>query len=281
VRPGPVELVLVARGDDDLVDERVAESRDLDPPAPRAPIRVEVGVRDLDPLALRGRPHADHGVARVRAGDAPAVLGDLGLRHLEDDRVRRESGQVVLALTLVARRRTQVRRVEDRTEVDEERIVALAGEHLAAAPQVLDRSTGHRAVVGERLRTRVRRRDGQVVRNPPRLRPAVRPVGLTDDVVGLGLVELRIVDRSDARERLQVRVRVDLRVEDEPVGHVLPAVAGVVDVDVVAGAIVEPEEIRPVRRHLAGYPVRHDGQGIRCVLRREGVDVGVVRRRVE
>ena len=66
-----------------------------------------------------------------------------------------------------------------------------------------------------------------------------------------------------------------------PVGDVLVAVTGVVDLDVVARLGIELAEVRAAGRLLERDPVGDDRQAAWRVLRREGVDVGVVRRRVE
>ena len=108
------------------------------------------------------------------------------------------------------------------------------------------------------------------------------PVPLTGDVVGLHDVELRIVEARDSGQRVQERVLVpDVRLELELVTDVVLPVTRVVDVDVVVGAVVEPVEVRTARRILERDPVRHHRQLPGGVVRRERVDVGVVRGRVE
>ena len=124
--------------DDDLVDQRVAQAADLDvatscPCAPRpdavSPIGPAAGARSV----------VDHTPTTAFAASAPddglAVAGHLGLGHLQDDRVDVVAREVVLAAARVARAVADVDRVERRPEVDEERVVDLAGEHLAAAVQ--------------------------------------------------------------------------------------------------------------------------------------------------
>ena len=134
--------------DDDLVDERVAQAADLDVavvagrlavPSCASSARGDAALH-LQPRALGRGPDADDGVAGAsgRLTALPStVTSDFG--HLQDDRVDVVARQVVLAATGVAGAVADVDRVERRAEVDEERIVDLAGEHLAAAAQRLDR----------------------------------------------------------------------------------------------------------------------------------------------
>ena len=129
---GAVELVLLPERDDDLVHQRVAEARDLDPAVRRCAVPARRAAGHLEPPALGGGPHADDRVARVGAGDGLAVLGHQPLGDLHDDRVDVHPAQVVLALALVAGELADVEPVEGRAQVDEERIVALADEHLRA-----------------------------------------------------------------------------------------------------------------------------------------------------
>ena len=97
---------------------------------------------DIVPFALRTRffcrlargPHAEDGVGIVRAGRRRVVLGQLAERDADGDRVRVEPADAVDAGLGRERKRVEgVERaepgkVEDRAEVDEEGVVALAGE---------------------------------------------------------------------------------------------------------------------------------------------------------
>ena len=209
------------------------------------------------PCSTRGRARSVEAqtpttaFARVGAGDRLAVARDVAPRAP----AARSSGRCSPrgrpcrrpALPVPLR---MLMRVERRAEVDEERVVDLAGEHLAAARQRLDRLRGDGVVVRDRLRPDVVRRDRQVARDASRDRAPCRLlVRLARDGVGLHDVELRVVDRGDAGQRVEERVRVaDLGLELEPVADVCVAVAGVVDVQVVARAVVEPVEVRAARR---------------------------------
>ncbi len=221
--------------------------------------------RHGDALAVRRRPHADHGVRRLGAGHGLVVTRDVGLRDLQDDRVDVVAREVVLAAAGVAGAVADVDRVERRAEVDEERVVGLADEDAAAAVQVPHRRARDGPVVRERLRADVVRRDGQVgAEHRAAGLPAVA-VRLAHDRVGLLHVELRVADRRDARQRVQERVLVeDLRLELEPVADVEPAVAGVVDVEVVPRAVVEAVEVRPACGILERDPVRDDRERVRA-----------------
>ena len=250
--------------------------------------RLPCAAHDGDPLALGRRPDADDGVAGARPGHAAAVARHVGLLHLQRERVRVVARDVVLAAALVAQadagtaRLVDVDAVERDGEVDEERVVGRAHEGLAAVRDRLDGAGRDLAVVGDRLRPDVVGRDRQVVRDPQgalQLAPAV--VGLAVEVVRLDEVEVRIVDRVDRRRRVEERVRVaEPLAELPPVRDVLAAVAGVVDLDVVARLRIELAEVRAARRVLERDPVRDDRQVVRRVGRRERVEVRVVRRRV-
>ena len=101
VRGGAVELVLLAERDDDLVDQRVAEARDLDPAAvARAACRRagSPGAAGARWWTTRPRPRSP----ASGPGDGLVVLGHQPLGDLHDDRVDVASAQVVLALALVA-----------------------------------------------------------------------------------------------------------------------------------------------------------------------------------
>ena len=234
---------------------------------------------DLQALAIGARPDPDDGVARVGGRDVLAVACDVGLRDLQGDRVDVVAREIVLAATGVAGAVADVDRVERRPEVHEERVLDLAGEDLAAALQRLDRLRGDGVVVRDRLRPDVVRRDGHVTRDAVDVDQApALVVVLTRDVVELLDVELRVVDRGDARQRVEERVGIaDLGPELEPVADVVVAVARVVDVQVVRRPVVEAVEVRAPGRILERDPVGDDRQRVGRVGRDEGIDVGVVR----
>ncbi len=242
---------------------------------------VEVRVGHLEATTLRGRPDADDGIRGVGCRDRSPVPGDLSLGDLHDDGLDVVAGDVVLAATGVARAVAEVDRVEGGAEVDEERIVALAGEHASAARHGPDRAGGDGRVVGHRLGADVARRHGQSACDARRPEDPATPHRLADDVVALGDVHVRVVDRRDLRERREERVGIaDAGPEGEAIANVGVTVARVVDVDVVPGPVVEAIEVRTAGGILERMPVGHDGQRIRRIARRERVDVGVVGGRI-
>src|SRR6185503_10124125 len=101
---------------DHLVDERVPEPVDLHP-RPAVTGRGAAG-RDLPPVD--GGPDADRPVLRGKARD----------RELNGERVDAVAGEEVLPPAHVAGALPDRDEVEDRPDVTEERIVALAGERL-------------------------------------------------------------------------------------------------------------------------------------------------------
>jgi hypothetical protein len=132
VRRGPVEEVLEVGRHDRLVDERVAQARDLhERPGLRRCVAVLVDggggrrvVVQQDAVLgpRRRRPDADD-----RVGSGVAVRDELGLGDLERHGVDVVAGQAVVAgLGQVA----AVQQVED-AQVEEERVVRRTGEGLA------------------------------------------------------------------------------------------------------------------------------------------------------
>ena len=146
----------------------------------------------------------------------------------------------------------------------------------ATAPlEIRRRSSGSSSA--RRCQARRRRRS----RSASSSSVALLVVRLAVEVVRLDEVDVRIVRGRDGRRRVQERVRVaELLAELPPVRDVLATVAGVVDLDVVAGLRIELAEVRATGRLLERDPVGDHGQAAWSVLRREGVDVGVVRGRV-
>ena len=129
-RIGAVPVVLVAERNHDLVDQRVTEPGDLRP----RPVPVLGAVLLENRLLLAARARVDPDVL-VRS------LGEVRDRNLDLDRVR------VVVRRASPRRprrpqrdqverveRTQPGQIEDRAEVDVERIVALPGEDLDRRP---------------------------------------------------------------------------------------------------------------------------------------------------
>ena len=148
-----VERVLELERDDDLVDQRVAQARDLD-------------VLAVGRLLLRRRPGADDRVLlRV------ALLGEPPLRDLQRHRLDVEARQgVVAGLGEV----TAVEQVED-AQVEEERVLGLTGEGLDALLRGRRRLRTQRGVVGHGRLADVGRRDP----------------GLLDDRLGLAACVIR------------------------------------------------------------------------------------------
>ncbi len=79
---------------------------------------------------------------------------------------------------------------------------------------------------------------------------------------------------------MQVVLVVELGAEVEAVAHVGFAVAGVVEVDVVARPVVEAVEVRAAGGILEGHPVGHHRDLVGVGLGGEEPDVGVVTERV-
>ena len=178
--------------------------------------------------------------------------------------------------------RPQAREIEDRAEVDEERIVTLAREHLPASRDVGDRRTRQRFVVRRRARADVVRRDRSVRKKRHRLaRVAVRLELDQRQVVVLRPVPVRAVERRDRPGVVEERVRVPRdRVEPELVAQVIPAVPVVVDLDLVENRVVERREVRPAGGLFERDEVRDHRDSVRVVRAHERVQVGVVGSRV-
>src|SRR5262249_817256 len=181
---GPVEPVLLAERDDHLVDQRIAETRDLT-------VRAMTMALHRDRLALGRGPDADHRIVGLLVRDGLAIPRDVGLRNLQDDRLHRAAGEVVDPTALVAQAGSgQVDRVENPAQRREERVLALAGEHLATARQTLYRTRLRLLVVRNGLRPHVARGRRNVLGDDLR-------VALGDPGHGVGLddVPVRAVDR--------------------------------------------------------------------------------------
>ena len=179
--------------------------------------------------------------------------------------------------------RPQPGQIEDRAEVDEERIVTLPGEDLDAARQACDRGPREVVVVRSRAGPDVvgRGRDVRSEHLALPLRLAVRPEVDERDAVGLRPVPARIGERADRTGVVEERVRVPRRgVEPELVGDVWLAVPAVVDLELVEDGVVEAVEVRPAGRTFERDVVRNHRDRVRVVRADERVQVGVVRPRV-
>ena len=113
----------------------------------------------------------------------------------------------------------QPEQIETDPEIDEERIVALPGEHFRAVRQGVDGCRRQRLVVRRRARPIVHRRRRQAGCRAP-CAAALGP----GHAVGLPDVEVRIVERRDRTGVVEKRVLVlDLGLEPELVDDVVDA----------------------------------------------------------
>ena len=188
-----------------------------------------------------------------------------------------EAGQVVATrsclqgdeVCLVKRPKTT--KVEDRSEVREERIITRAGKHLCGV--VEQRGNGcvaERPVVGHRTRSDVGWCHNRVGRDGGRS-PALH----FGDGVGLADVEVGVVQRCDLVSVVQERVWVRVRgLEPELVLDVGHGIAVVVDVELVEHIVTELMKIRSACWKFERVDV-HDQRGARSVVgAHERVDVG-------
>src|SRR2546430_1345572 len=142
----------------------------------------------------------------------------------------------------------------------------------------MDRLVRDSRVVGDRLRADVVGGHRDAPADDLRRALLAVLVRLARDRVALLDLELGIVDPARARQRIQERVLVQVvRLELEQVADVVHTVAGVVDVDPVVRAVIEPVEVRAARGILERDPVGYDREVACCVWRSERVDVCVVR----
>src|SRR5207247_3978781 len=115
----------------------------------------------------------------VGAARRAVVARQLLDRHLDDDRVGVEAADAIDAGAWVERdqvevvERTEAGQVEDRAEVDEEGVVALAGEDPDAPGQIADGCRGERLVLRRRAGPDVNRWRPDA--GPEDGRPAVLP----------------------------------------------------------------------------------------------------------
>ena len=218
----------------------------------------------------------------VGMGRVAAQLGD---RDLERDGVGVEAGDAVDAGLGVERdhvrrvERAQAAEVEDRAQVDEERVVAGAGIDRPGAERA-HACLGERGVVGVRPGADVGRNGGQAVAELRRgavLDPGDR-VGLADQEVVVGERRDRAVVVEERRDAVLARALLGL--EPELVGHVVDGVAVVVDVDLVPDGGVELVEVRAAGGLLERDVVGDDRDLGRVVGADERVQVRVVGRRI-
>jgi len=199
----------------------------------------------------------------VATGARPARR-DVGDRHLEHERHHVDA---------VGRGRAADAEQVEHVEVDEERLVARAGER-GHAPHGPDRLQRDRLVARERAVADVPRRDRDVVHD--RLRRAGPLVDLLE-LVGLGDVEVRAGERIDRAGVVEERRAVlALRVERPAIGDIGDRVTVIVNVHFVACIVRELVEVRTRGREQQRHVVRDDDEPVRIGRAEEGVDVGIV-----
>jgi hypothetical protein len=222
---------------------------------------------DLHPLARGGRVDADDPLlGRAVTGRARAVGGERGDRHLHHDRHDVDA--------VGGRRAADPEQVED-VEVDEERLVARAGEELHAV-RAADRLGSDALVgaVGEAAVADVPGRHRDVGGDDVLV---ARHLVDADDVVALPDVEVLVVERRDRPGVVEEGVAVlHPGLEQEPVDEVGAGVAVVVDPEVVGDVVGEAVEVGPRARDEQRDVVGHHHQVVRVLRADEGVDVGVV-----
>ncbi len=208
---------------------------------------------------------------------------EVGLRHLQRDRVDVEPLRAVHAHRVGGRDQVQVleraqhTEVEDAAHVDVEPVGALPREHLAAVADVVHGRAGEVLVVRRAPRPHVDGRDSQPLREHRCLAVAFG----SSDPVELRPVPRRIRDRLDLPGVVQERLAVaDLGVEVEAVRDVALRLAAVADVDGVGDVIAELVEVRTALRVLERNEVGDDRDLVRFVAADERVDIGVVRNRI-
>ena len=120
-------------------------------------------------LAARRRPDPDDGVRVGVAGRLAVVPRQVLDRHLDGDAVDVQAGEGIdaghggQALEEEVRlERAEVAEVEDGPEIHVETVRALACEHLAPAPERMNRLGGQRRVARDRVLADVARGAGQV-----------------------------------------------------------------------------------------------------------------------
>jgi hypothetical protein len=279
-----VVAVLVLETYHRLVDERQAQARDLDPGAGRG--RGAVVPEHADLLTRRRRPNSER-LRVARPADRRRLrTREEGGRDLERDGVAVEPRDAVLSDA----RATEVREVEDPSEIDVEPIVARSGPEAALRAGVVDERRGvgvvvvaARRFVDDRVgaRSDVDGSDGYPGGDDRRLallphRHAVGlglPRELAEELLPAadGLSQIRRVDVADRRGR-------ELNVVTDDVGEarVTPR-----DVDGVEDVIRELVEVRATRGLLERVVCRDDVELVVGAGGDPGPDVGVVRRRIE
>ncbi len=191
--------------------------------------------------------------------------------HLAEAGVGQSERRVVLL------ERPQDAEVEDGSEVDVEALRSLAGEDPGPRGDGHDGVRGQRRVVGCRERSDVARWARHAGGEHLGIAAVVDP----GDRVGLASVPCRVTQTEDRPGVVEEGIRVgDLAGEPELIGDVGPAVAVVVDVDLVEDVVAEFEEVGTAVRTLEGYVVGDQGHTAAVGRADEGVEVAGVGDRV-
>ena len=228
---GRVPVILELRRDHDLVDQRIAETRDLNPRR-RFLLRLDGGL-----LPIGRGPDAD---------DVVRSVVEHRDRNLQRDGVDTVAGEEVLASAGRSGAFANRDQIEGRADVAEERVVALAGEHGCAVAQLMDARGRECVVVRGRTRTDVVGRCQQSVPDDARL--AARHLG---DGVRL----LRVLQKRNGRLVSEAKVP----------GDIWLSVTVRVRIDVVACGGRERVPVRPCRRILSRNQVGEDRHRVRLV----------------
>ena len=263
---GGVEAVLVLQPDDHLVDQGHAQARHLRPgtAGALAGLMPAAGPAvDQPGLAQAGAgPAADHVVAvgQAAAVDLQRDRGDV----LRAERVGHRAGQRRIGDD----RHRRVDQVEDRAEIDRERILALADKHPSRRRAARNRDRMHMpggvaGIVGNRLDADVVDRLGKGLAAGADLGQRLAGAGAAVAAhhlhgVGLGQLQVRVAhlrDLAGLDQRNAHRAVADLQAgagaavgqgvaEAELEAQVLLRVPVVVDVDLVERVRIEREVVR-------------------------------------
>ncbi len=286
----PFHLSFSAERNDHLVEQGVAEPRDLCPRTGLGALFVG-GVRDPQ-LAAAGRaPDAQDRFGAHDFARHASIGCESADRHLDRDRVDVEGPQSVhpgfrgRRNQVQVLKRSQVGEVEDRPEIHEEGVVALTREDRLTGWQRVDRFLFERPVGGDRSGADVARWAFQLLAED--LAADVAFAGFLDrsvdapDGVELAHVPVGIRERLDLSGVVKERVRIgDPRLEGELVRDLRHPIAVVVDVDRVQDVVAELEEVRSAGGKLRRQVVGDDRDRFGFVRAHKRIHVGVIRHRV-
>ena len=183
---------------------------------------------------------------------------------------------------------TEVKRVERRAQVDEERIVHRTGKYAHIVRQVANPLVEQRLVVGHRARSDVGRHCVQSLAFAEERRLAALNHG---DGVGLPQTEAlgtRTRQRSDRRNTGNAAHQTgeqswlaNFRGEAELESDVFDSVLIVIDLHFIEHVGIEGKIVWPVGRFEKRIDVKDHGDAVRMVVTDEGVPVGYVRGAIE